>query len=332
MHPSTWIRCAAAYTLSLALAPPAFAVTLVPGDVLAASKFGDAIVAIDPTTGQQTVVSSGGLFVSVEALKAASDGSIIVVDEGFSFTASQLIRVNPATGAQQLVTDDLDLPLGLALAPGGIAYVSQPGAIVAVSLATGAVTPVTSFQNLVEPNDMILDTDGSLLVADPGAKAILRVDPATGAQSVVVAGTFDPNVCFGSGLNDVRDIAMDASGDLLAVQTGCVVRVNPTTGTVSTGFFDLTLGFLTGIAVDETGRLLLSESNMDAVFRVDLAGPSKTTVSAGFFLDGTSDVALVTVAPEPASGAGAAGLLALAALHVARRTARWAFALSRELP
>ena len=55
-----------------------------PGDIIVADISANAIIKVDPLTGAQTIISSGGSFVGALDLWLDSDGNIIVADLDFS--------------------------------------------------------------------------------------------------------------------------------------------------------------------------------------------------------------------------------------------------------
>jgi hypothetical protein len=97
---------------------------------------------------------------------------------------------------------------------------------------------VSAGGSFVDPFGVALEADGDILVADTdafgGGGGVIRVDPATGAQTAVSTG---------GSFVDPAGIAVEADGDILvadfgAFGSGGVIRVDPTGGaqtTVSTG-------------------------------------------------------------------------------------------------
>src|SRR5262249_20334153 len=80
------------------------------------------IVRLDPVSGYQTVISSGGLLVNIQGIACGPDGMLYVA----SYSSHAIVRVDPATGAQGLVSqgDNLVWPLGVGAAPDGSIWVS----------------------------------------------------------------------------------------------------------------------------------------------------------------------------------------------------------------
>ena len=117
--------------------------------------------------------------------------------------------------------------------------------------------------HFMRPYDLAVEADGSLLVADMGVPnqkdgALIRVDPFTGAQSVVSsgAGFYDP-----AGIAVAPDGTLYVVDNLSADNNGGVIRVDPRTGAQKLiasnfnvlGLFDLPFG----IAVDRDGSLVV---------------------------------------------------------------------------
>lgn len=148
------------------------------------------VLSVDQTTGRMTVFTSnsrsaqaGGasLFTDPRAFARDAAGNFYVVDNPtvggnpiYGPADIQIIRVDHATGAQTLVSDN-----ARSVTAGG------PGLL------------TSSYGIAVEPN-------GQLLVAD--GERLLRVDPATGRQSVVAQGlghalalTLEPGTPAGGG-------------------------------------------------------------------------------------------------------------------------------------
>jgi sugar lactone lactonase YvrE len=160
-----------------------------------------AVIRVNPYTGHQSLVSSGGLFFDPAGIAVAPDGSIYVIDNLFGPTGGIVIRVDPRTGAQQLIASNFNAP-GLFDHSFGIA----------------------------------VDRDGSLIVANRSiagglplgcglAGSVLRVNPSNGTQSLLAGPSILPNL-----LSYPVGLAVDSTGAVV-VANECpggagVVRVS----------------------------------------------------------------------------------------------------------
>ena len=233
---------------------------LVVADIGVPNRRDGAVIRVDPLTGRQSLVSSGGEFFDPAGVAVAPDGQLYVVDNRAPDNDGAVIRVDPRTGAQTLVTQrsaepgrgELDLPFGIAferdgnlvvsnrVSPGELPPICQPlgkvvrvnpvtgyqhgvagdghiswplglavgsggGVVVAnecgggaglvlvdrLGLYQGPITPNTGEDVLVTPERVAFEPGGALLVSDFNVRTeggIVRVDPDTGAQSLVRAG------------------------------------------------------------------------------------------------------------------------------------------------
>ena len=135
------------------------AATLKLGDILAVEPGVPSISVIDPVTGAKTTVSQGGLLLPAHktvGVALAPDGDVIAVHR-----TSGLIRVNPATGGQNI------------LSQGG--YFRDPWAL-AIDRDTGYIYVADSGYDEDRPE-----------INEAGK--IIRVDPASGAQELIAVGS-----------------------------------------------------------------------------------------------------------------------------------------------
>jgi hypothetical protein len=202
-----WMRALVIAGASAALVPSSRAATLHPGDVIVAEYVyaspPSRIVQLDPVTLAPTTISQGPLVTLPQGVAIDRAGRILVADyfEG-------VVRVDAATGAQSVLVAPDRLggsAAGICLAPNGALFVtlrgSAPG-VVRVTPDGATVTPVTSGNRITYPGNLTLGPDGALYVteidvpADNGGQAsmfvngrgsIVRVDPGSGAQSLIAA-------------------------------------------------------------------------------------------------------------------------------------------------
>jgi DNA-binding beta-propeller fold protein YncE len=240
-------RLFAAAALLLALASPvAHGASLHAGDVLVASTvygYGApyALWRLDPVTRDTTRLSTGGLLSFPSQLALSPDGGVLVADWN-----TGLVRIDPVTGAQQLLASTGTLggnPGGVVVTPAGQVFMSLYGGssrVVELTTAGQVVRTVTA--GLSRPLGMTLGPSGELYVAEWGNPppsgpslpygSILRVDPASGAQSVLAS----LGVLYGP-----QDLALTPSGWLYAANGGGLSGRNAlfTRTRLSDGFTEL---------------------------------------------------------------------------------------------
>ena len=313
------VPAAFALMLVLVAAPDARAVTLSPGDILVSDlgAFGDAggVIRVDPATGAQATVSSGGLFAQNVGLALEADGDIVVADMSASFGA--VIRIDPATGAQATVSSggSFEDPVGVAVEADGDILVSDStafgdaGGVIRVDPVTGAQATVSSGGSFVEPIGVALEADGDILVADlsafGGPGGVIRVDPVTGAQATVSSGGL---------FSTPVGVAVEADGDILVADSsalggaGAVIRVDPVTGAQATVSSGGLFAQPFGVALEADGVIVVSDPDAFAraggVIRVDPVTGAQASVSSGGSFARPYALAVV---PSPANRSPVAG-------------------------
>jgi sugar lactone lactonase YvrE len=167
------------------------------------------IVRVDPSTGAQTTVAEDGLLDLPFGIAIERDGGVVVTNRmepgripAICTPAGTVVRIDPATGAQDEVAnaDHIAWPLGIAVASdGGLVVANEcPGGagLVGVDPFAGDQIDITGNGDqdvLVTPERVAFDPAGALLVSDFNLGAdddggIARVDPETGAQTLVRSG------------------------------------------------------------------------------------------------------------------------------------------------
>ncbi|HLH23883.1 MAG TPA: NHL repeat-containing protein [Chloroflexota bacterium] len=166
-----------------------------------------AVIRVDPVSGAQTILAdaltppaSTSYLLSPWGMAVAHNGTIYVSD-----LINGIIRVNPATGQQTLVSQGqfLNNPMGITITADGNVFVADSacctganGGIIKLDPTntnvnanqTVLVSCCTSFfTQLAQPMGITVGSDGFLYAVgsvgfDP---AVVRVDPGTGAQSMV---------------------------------------------------------------------------------------------------------------------------------------------------
>jgi hypothetical protein len=220
----------------------------------------------NPVTGALEEVSRNGTQGTLfehpyDIAVAPGGGSLYVVDMGAfaqgpnPVADGRIIRVDPASGAQSLVSQGGELvdPAGIAVAPDGTLFVienvgvgpAQDPAVVRIDPASGAQSVLTRGGNLCYPFGIAREPSGNLIVTDFGDLvvggatqidcpqdfgSVVRVTPA-GGQSLL---SFNDVPNPGNLLRGVFGAAVDPGGGVLVVnQTGAqaaVAAINPLNG------------------------------------------------------------------------------------------------------
>jgi sugar lactone lactonase YvrE len=176
------------------------------------------IIRVDPATGIQTPVSTGGELVDPAGVAVAPDGFLLVVENvgvggdprNPSTQRPAVIRVNPRTGAQSVLARGAPMCY-----PFGIAVDRQGGIF------------VSDFGNLVE-NGVIVAS------CDPTGGGVIRVDPSSGQQRWLSFNSVE----FGSTFLGPVGLAVEPNGTVLVANqrssAAAVTAVNPVTSVQQT--------------------------------------------------------------------------------------------------
>ena len=267
-----------------------------PGEIIYADSGnavqGGFIIKVDPVTGNQSVIASGGNLVRPFDVKLDAHGQLIVADTG-QFGA--VIRIDPATGQQTLLKGSsqktLGVPFGLAVTRDGAVLVANAEAIVRVDLTTGETRVAASGGGLLHPSGVALEKNGALFaLARAATPEILRIDSNDGAQTPVTRGGLLKNpqalVVKGDDLY-VTDVA-DPGGNF---GVGRIIHINARTGdqtVLSEG--GLLVGPV-GIGFDDKGALIVGDPytvNRDShdlydggIIRIDPRTGTQTLIARG---------------------------------------------------
>jgi DNA-binding beta-propeller fold protein YncE len=150
------------------------------GDAIVVDRALDAVLRVDPVTGAQTWLSSGGQLGEVVGVTVTVDDRIFVNESQWD---GQVLEVDPFTGIQSELVGGLSYQGALGSGPAGELYTSynQPPSVVRIDSDTGAVTPLGEiFIPFSGMTGLAVEADGRLLVADPYDMLLWRIDPATG--------------------------------------------------------------------------------------------------------------------------------------------------------
>ena len=269
------------------------------------------IIGVNPSTGGQFVVSSGGQFVLPETIREGPNQQLYVADY-LASTTGAIIDVDPNSGQQTIVAKggNINGPDALTIV-GSTLYVADAGGsspnLVSINLGTGQQHLISSGGSFSTPVGLAPAPNGNVYWADEyafgGQGAIFLVNVQTGAQTVVTQGGL---------LNHMIDLGLDASGNLIAIcagsgSGGSVVRITPggTQTSLSSG------GILTGLdggTVEPTSgtiylSALASGSLASRILAVNPSNGAQSTISSGSNLSLVGGMVVFSQ-----SGAGAAAL------------------------
>jgi len=148
------------------------------GHIILAGKINGepAIVRVNPSTGKHTIISNNrisppGLLANPVGISLDKNGEILVIDDyaGPSLK-SAVIKINPNTGKQSLLShneiSDLDL--------------------------------------LIKVKGIAVDIDGNIIVGDDDEKTVIKVDPKTGNQELISDNNISSNKLF----DDIEDLVV----------------------------------------------------------------------------------------------------------------------------
>lgn len=275
------------------------AVVLNPGDIIVGESTNNALIHIDPNTGNRTVLTShslgvgsgGGRLSNPSGITMNASGNLVVSDSGYD----ALIEVNPTTGRRSQISGyvsgspSFNEPSGIAAESSGDYLVTDDGfgtdGLWRVDGSTGVRTMLSdastgSGQIFDRPEGVAVDpTNGDIYVVDGDAGgSVFRVDGVTGDRTLVSSAS--------SGR--FPGIAFSPSGDLYVVERAIdkgVFRIDKSTG-ARTLISGLALGsgdaftspFFIGAATDDT--LYVADFTADSIFSVDVATGARTVVSS----------------------------------------------------
>jgi len=188
------------------------------------------IIDIDPHSGNRVQVQHTTVGFS-SGLAFSQTGDLFVTD---GERGQILVMRNTNNFFEPLSTTPMEKPLGLALGTNGDLYTTvwQPfPAVLRVKPDTGEAVVVSSGLPLYQPVRVAISRNGDLFVCnwetpdeESGVQTndILRIDPNTGAQTVITSGGF---------LQQAGILAVENDDDLLvADQITGVIKVDTTTG------------------------------------------------------------------------------------------------------
>jgi streptogramin lyase len=285
------------------------------GDLVVIDRASQSVFRVDPTTGDRTLISgasvgAGPLFEGLSSIAVDTGGDLVVVDSSLP----AVLRVDSATGDRSAISDAangigpaLALPNDVAIEASGSLIVTDYSlaALVRIHPMTGDRVIVSDALTGVGPAfgsflEVAVAASGDLLVSSlmfsAATRHILRVDPVTGDRTVV----YGDGIGTGPWWAAPTDLVVDAGGaDLLVADSYYVgiLTIDSTTGNravLSGGSSSTSAGVgpwfgpnvLEGvpptrltIALEGSGDLVVADSVLGAVFRVDSLTGERTIVS-----------------------------------------------------
>jgi streptogramin lyase len=266
----------------------ATAVQLDPGDIIVTDPVANAVVHVDPVTGAQTLISSGGILEGPHGIALTEDRQIFVAGGIFQANGQRITHIDRRTGEQVAVSEN-----GLLTSLRDIASDSDGSLLVAQGDNNSIaglirVDPTTGAQLLFspggsDPSGVAVTASGQIFVVDQAA-VVFRVDASTGEQTTVTAGGL---------LAAPIGIAIGTDGRLFVADEGGrqIVRVDPLTGsqTLVTSF----PGIPFGIATECAGTFIVTDTENGRVIRIDPSTGSQSVVSSGGFFQHPTYVEVV---------------------------------------
>lgn len=258
---------------------------LKPGDIIVGTA--GKVVRIDPQTMAMDTITQGGVLGNAKGIDFDSHGHMVVVTDG-----GEVVHVVPESGVQHTVHSSGKVYQDIAVRPDGDYVVvnlpsATPSGLFRIDHNTGADSQLNTGTNFGDgPTGVVIGQDGHYYVAELGARAIIRVDKVSGAETIVSsAGHFA----------SPSGIAVSTDGHLLVVDHGSdkVIHVDPATGhqhVVSSGG-DLQASI--GIAVDGQGKILVVDMAGDKLIRIEPGSGAQSVIAQGGLLAGIRSVAVV---------------------------------------
>ena len=122
--------------------------------------------------------------VPIDAVRFQGDFAVSELGSG------SVVKLEAGSGTSTPLATGLFVPAGLAAKEGDLWVADWASGIVWQVAAAGAVLdpPAPVASGLAQPEGLAVDHDGSLLVVESGAGRVSRIDPDTGAVSLVAEG------------------------------------------------------------------------------------------------------------------------------------------------
>ena len=292
--------CTAAVVATACLAAPAAAVKLKSGDlVVSDTRYPSAtplngqgaIFQVNPGSGAQTVIAQAGNFAEPEDVEVLGNGQLIVADKGENGQPAptlngKVIRVNPANGTQVVVAQNGSMfnPTAITVAPNGLIFVADRGPSSVAATADGRVIridPKTGAQTIVADAGQLNEPRGITISPYDGTIYVIDNgdDQFIKIDPVTGAQTVVP-LLLPVTTGQHMDFEASRNRILLADASGSVFDINPFSGDTVRLANDVILGGAGGIARELSGGIVVAERGPNRVVRVKPPAPT-VAVSAG---------------------------------------------------
>lgn len=247
------------------------------GDIVVGT--GNRLVRVDPVSGVTSVISEGGEITNAVGIAFDAHPHIIVVTDG-----GKVIHVAPDSGVQNVILNNGWLWQDVAVRPDGT-YVAvnlpsaTPSGLFRID-HDGTISKLNTGTHFGDgPMGVVIGREGHYYVAELGARAVIRVDKTSGAETVVSQGGH---------LISPSGIALSSTGHLLVVDHGSdkVIDIDPVTGhqrVVSSGG---NLQAPIDIAVEPSGAILVVDHTGDKLIRIEPSTGAQTIVAHSGLLAG----------------------------------------------
>jgi streptogramin lyase len=253
------------------------------GHILFSAGITDEVIRIDPATGEQTVITTGGTCDLIQPSRLEHSPTGVAYVTSYDGHVYEIVLDNLC--AQRSNGLSITGPLGLALEPDGQLLIGDNAIdqVVRFNPSTLSETPIhTGSWSFSTPFALALESDGKLLLADGTDNALYRLDVATGSQSTLSSGPryFDvavlPRLDVSAGDLLIADFG-PTGGD-----TGALIRVDPATGEQLVVHRGAPFINPIDVVVDaSSGDFFVSDSGAGAIFRVDAQSFRVTPYATG---------------------------------------------------
>ena len=171
---------------------------------------------------------------------------------------------------------------------GDILYTDSFGAVFSLNPVSRTGATIASAGNLVRPFGIVLDANNNVFVSDTVARAIIRIDSATGLQTVVADGD-KLGIPFG--------IAVDSRGDILVANGQSILRLKAPAGQPTVvsarGRFGGSGGSPLVVAVAGNGDLIVANVGVASeIVRVNPRNGFQSLLSKGGYLKQPAGIAI----------------------------------------